>query len=233
MSDETSQPSENTSTETTTEAVVTDNGVPTDTVITYMDGKYNSVSDLEGGYKELQSTFSKKTAEYNEKLGAFSGAPEGDYELPEGVETSPRLEALMTYGKENQMNNDALNNLIALDAEASQKASTEYIAAQKEILGKDADVRLTNLQDWAKANGGDEAIFNSMMTSAASVEFMEGVMKNSQGTAPAPSNVTKPTVDKDTINAMRFAKTESGDRRMSVDPAYRAKVEQMEQEFYA
>ena len=91
-------------TETTTDTLVEGS----DTEVTYAGGKYKSVSDLEKGYNELQSTFSKK-------LGAFKGAPEDGYTLAEGVESSPRLEALQEWGKENQLSNDALNDIIKMD----------------------------------------------------------------------------------------------------------------------
>ena len=62
MSEETSQVAETptTTVEATTE---TSNGEP-QSETSYLDGKYKSVSELENGYKELQSTFSKKTQPY-------------------------------------------------------------------------------------------------------------------------------------------------------------------------
>jgi len=229
MSEETQAPATaDTSSDQTTETVVENNGEATDQTTSYANGKYDSVSALETGYSELQKSYSQKLGGFE---GGFDGAPE-NYELAEGVETTPRLEALQAWGKDNQLSNDALNSIIEMDKDASQKATEDYVAEQKEILGKDADTRLTNLSDWAKAQVGEDMMdtFGAMITSAKGVEMMEGLMKQMQGTAPAPSQQTQ-TVSKDTLNEMRFAiDKNSGERRMSIDPAYRAKVEALEAE---
>jgi len=222
MSEETQVASEQVATET--ETVVENNGEATEQTVSYADGKYNSISALETGYSELQKS-------YSQKLGGFDGSPE-TYTLDEGIETTPRLEALQAWGKENQLNNDALNSIVQMDVEATEKAQEAYVTEQKEILGKDAETRLTNLSDWARAQVGEEMMdtFGAMITSAKGVEMMEGLMKQMQGTAPAPAQQTQ-TVSKDTLNEMRFAiDKNSGERRMSIDPAYRAKVEALEAE---
>ena len=220
MSDETQVASEQVATET--ETVVENNGEATEQTVSYANGKYESVSALEDGYSELQKS-------YSQKLGGFDGAPE-NYTLGEGIETTPRLEALQAWGKENQLNNDALNSIIQMDTEATEKAQEAYVTEQKEILGKDAETRLTNLSDWARAQVGEDMMdtFGAMMTSAKGVEMMEGLMKQMQGTAPAPAQQTQ-TVSKESLNEMRFAiDKNSGERRMSIDPTYRAKVEALE-----
>jgi len=72
--------------------------------------------------------------------------------------------------------------------------------------------------------------FGAMITSAKGVEMMEGLMKQMQGTAPAPAQQNQ-TVSKETLSEMRFAiDKNSGERRMSIDPAYRQKVEALEAE---
>lgn len=234
MSEETTQPSESVeATEATaTEATTVDSDGNAQSETTYLDGKYKSISDLESGYKELQSAFSKKTAEYNENLKQYAQtqAPES-YELAEGIEPTPRIEALMDFGKEYNLSNDALNEIIMRDTQASKAAQESYIQAQKDLLGKDADVRLDNVKDWALANGADESTFAQMISSAKAVEFVESIMKSSMGTAQA-SVPSKPSIDADTLKAMRFAKDEFGNRKMSSDPAYRAKVEALEAELF-
>lgn len=202
-------------------SVVGDNGETVSTT-SYLDGKYKSVSDLENGYKELQSSYSKK-------LGGFKGAPEA-YELAEGIESNSRIEALQTWGKTNQLSNEALNEIISMDM-ATQTAEMEsYIAEQKGLLGKEADTRINNVSDWVKANVGADGVktLGDMLVSAESVKLFEAIIKNSQGTAPAQAPAAK-SVDRDTLNQMRFAKDEYGGRRMSSDPAYRAKVLALEE----
>lgn len=210
----------------TADTVVTDNGVDTGTEVTYANGKYKSVSDLEKGYTEAQKFISTK-------LGGFTGAPEA-YELAEGIESNSRIEALQAWGKENQLSNEALNDIIRMDAETTQAANEAYVAEQKEMLGKDAEARLNNLSDWAKAQVGEENIdvFNAMITSAKGVELMEGLMKKMQGVAPAQAPAQQ-TLSKEALNEMRFRiDKNSGERLMSIDPSYRAKVEKLEAEYY-
>lgn len=213
--EETTQPS----TETT---VVGDDG-GTSSTKSYIDGKYKSDTDLENGYKELQSSYSKK-------LGAFTGSPDA-YELSEGIESNSRIEALQIWGKENQLSNKALNDIIEMDM-ATQKTEMEsYITQQKELLGKEADARINNVSDWVKANVGADGVktLGDMLVSAESVKLFEAIIKNSQGTAPAQAPAAK-VVDRDTLNQMRFAKDEFGNRRMSSDPAYRAKIIALEEQ---
>lgn len=235
MAEETSQPSESVdaageTTETAEPQVVNADGE--EAKITYLNGKYESISDLEKGYKELQSAFSKKTAEYNENIKKYAQttAPE-TYELAEGIEATPRVEALMEFGKEYNLSNEALNEIISRDVATTQKLQEQYVAEQKELLGKDADTRLKNVKDWAIANNADESVFNQMMSSAKAVEFIEGIMKKNQGTSPTTVQA-KPVVDAETVKQMRFAKDEYGNRKMSSDPKYRAKVEALEAELF-
>lgn len=238
MSDETSSPATEAATTeaaTTTEATVIDNGAE-QSVTTYLDGKYSSVSELENGYKELQSSYSKKTQEYNENISNFAQtkAPEA-YELAEGIESNNRIDALQAWGKENNLSNDALNGIISADIEASNAQREQYASEQKGLLGKDADARLTNISDWARANLGEDNmdVFSEMVTSAKGVELFEKLSKMSQGTQAAAVAQPKTMVDRDTVREMRFANDANGNRRMSTDPQYRAKVEKMEKEFIA
>jgi len=234
MSDETSSPATDAGTTETaevnnTEATVENSEGEAVNETSYLNGKFKSVSDLEKSYTELQSAFTKKTQEYAEKV-ATSGAPES-YALDENIEMTPRLEALMSKGIEIGLNETAFKELIAADAEASQKAQEAYIAEQKEALGKEADARLKNVADWLDANAGDNAeALKSSMTSASAIQGMEAIIKQLQGTAPAQVSA-QPSVDRDSLRAMRFAKDEFGARRMSSDPQYRAKVEALEAEF--
>ena len=227
MSEDMTQPSESTeaTTEATTEveATTVDSEGNSQSETTYYNGKFKSVSDLEKSYGELQSTFSKK-------LGAFTGSPE-EYTLNEGIEVT---DGVMEFAKNNQFSNDALNGLAEAYQTDQQAQRDAYMSEQRELLGKDADTRLTNVQDWARANLGEDAmdVFSGMITTAKSVEMFEKIAKMQTGTSPAPSKPTV-SVDRDSLNAMRFAKDEFGNRRISSDPQYRAKVDGMTAEFIA
>lgn len=224
MADETTTPStEAVAEETpTTEATVIDGNTTTET--SYLDGKYKSVTELEKGYKELQSTFTKKTQEFNEKLGAFKGAPE-TYELPENVAVS---EGIVNWAKQNQFTNEALTSLVETynaDMQAQQEA---YIAAETQKLGDNAKTRIKNATDWVNANLGDlGTALNSMAAGAKGIEAIEKMISLTKSSTPA--NVpAAPAIDKDKLDYMQFQEKDSyGERKYVSDPAFRAKVLQM------
>lgn len=184
---------------------------------TYANGKFKSVSDLEKSYMEAQKFISQK-------LGGFEGSPEA-YELPEGYESNQLTDALTQWGLDNSLSNEGLNGILEAINTANESEVTAYRNSQIEALGKDADIRIKNATDWVRSNLGEEAVegVNSMWVGAKGIEAIEKMMKLSQGTSPAqaPANTT---IDADKLKAMRFAKDEFGNRRMSSDPAYRQKV---------
>lgn len=212
-------PAESTGTETPQE------GTPT----SYMGGRFESVTALEAGLTTSEKRYEDYRSMNDKRFGSFQGAPEA-YEMNEGLEASDSLQA---YARDNQFSNDALNGLVEYYNSDVATRNEAFANEQREALGSDADARLNNVQDWAKANLGADAMdaFKGMITSAKSVEMFEAIMKMNSGTAPAQVAQPKTLVDKDTIHNMRFAKDEHGRRKMSSDPAYRTKVENMEKEF--
>jgi len=219
---------ETTTAETPTETA--DEGQPIAT--SFMDGKYESVSALEEGYKNLQTTFSQKTAEYSKAVSGLTGAPEA-YEFNEGLTMS---DGMQEYAREQNFSNDALNGLAEAYQNDRESSRESYKAEQIDLLGKDADSRLNNVEDWAKANIGDDYMetLNSMVSTAQGVEVFEKIMKLSNGTGSAQVAQPRTVVDREVVKGMRFAMDEhSGQRMMSIDPAYRAKVENMEAELVA
>ena len=220
MSEEQSNPAAES---TGTETVVTDNGTDTGQTMSYMEGKYDSISALESGYKELQSSYSKKTQEYKDHMKGFDGAPEA-YELSEGITGNDQISA---WGLENGLSNDGYNALLTSVRDAETSAQTKYQAEQMEALGTNSKSRVDNATDWVRANLGEDAVegINSMWVGAKGIEAIEKLMKMSDG---APANVpAQPSFDAEKISEMRFAKDEFGQRKMS-DPTYRAKVEALE-----
>jgi len=224
MSEEITQtaPATESTGDTTTEAT-------TESSTTYMNGRFDSVTAMEQGLETSEKRYEDYRSMNDKRFGSFMGSPEA-YEMNEGLEAS---DSLQEYAKENQFSNEALNGLVEFYNNDKAAASEAFYSEQRELLGKDADARLTNVQDWAKANLGADAMdtFQGMVNSAASVEMFENIMKMSSGTAPAQVATSKTVVDHDTITNMRFAKDNFGRRKMSTDSAYRAKVEAMEAEF--
>lgn len=221
MSEETSQPASNEGQETQTES--TENNPE----ITYA-GKFKSVGDLEKSYLEAQSFIGSG-------LGGFSGAPD-EYSLGEEYEANEHSQLLAEWGKDNQLSNDAYSDLVTKLDEVNSKREESYKAEeakykseQMEALGKDGEARVKNASDWTLANLGQEAAdsINQLWGGAKGIETIEKIMKLSQGVAPTATPAqTAPSAEK--VQQMRFAKNEHGDRLMSVDPKYAAKVRELE-----
>jgi len=196
----------------------------------YMGDKYKSVAEQARGYKELLN-------QYNSKIKGFTGAPEGGYQIPEGVsEDSPLLNILNQVGQKHNMNQDMYDELISNVVETLSSAENERLqqseARIKEEIGKlgqDANIRLKNIADYASANfdqeGADELI--NMATNAKAVEIIEQLINGSKPTKPADTNKTA-KVEGDPyekLREMQFAKNDKGQRLLEVDMDYRRKYE--------
>lgn len=220
------QSTEVTSEQVTTEevtATVVDEATGESTETLYAD-KFKSVSDLEKSYKELQSTFSKK-------LGAFEGSPE-EYALPEGVEeASPTFEFAAQWGKDNNLSEKGLHSLVQQYQSHQDAQIKEYQSEQMKMLGKNADERVKNAVDWVKGNLGDEFVdaMNTTFMGAKGVEAIEKMRSMTSQSAPTSAPVAQ-APDMDSLKAMRFARDEFGNRRMATDPAYRARVNALEEQ---
>ena len=199
----------------------------------FYNGKYNSISDFEKSHDELQKSYSQKTAEYKERMGAFTGAPEA-YEVGEGIEVSednPLFGKLQELGKEINLDNEGYNKLIQMynDTMAEQEAQYEETMKQELAkLGGNAQERIQNINDWSKANlsEDEQAVINRIATDAESVQFIESMIARTKPQGMAQSHQVKanPTYSKDEIRQMQMAKDENGNRKMSTDHEYYKKV---------
>ncbi len=211
--------STDTSTETTSPVENSDTGSATEQTQTYGGGKYESVSALEEGYANLQSSYSKK-------LGGFQGAPEDGYSLSN--EEMKDNDALAEWGAENNLSNDAYNQIIESQHNAKAQRHADFNQKQMEALGENADYRIQNIRDFAMANlGGEEGFetIDGMISDAKDVEMFETMMKRMSSTGTAPAEIKASAKSNDTVREMRYAMdANSGQRRMSVDPQYAALV---------
>lgn len=208
--------------------VVDQNGnAQSETTYNYGGKEWKSVSDLGKSYEELQSSYSKK-------LAGFDGAPE-NYTMQEGKEADSVISAIQGWGLENQLSQKGFDGLLEVYENIQKEQEETFEKEQEEAynealkgLGDNGNERLQNAQDFIKANFGEQY---GEIVAPDGVEFVEMIMDKMKQPAPAKQTSTA-IVDKDQIQAMRFAKDEHGNRRMSVDPDYRKKVEAAEAEFY-
>ena len=202
--------------------------------------KYVSVEDLEKGYVEQQSHFNAKLTEANEKFGAFKGAPEGDYEPikdADGNEIegfSPDvMSELQAWGKENGLSQDKYEDVITRLKTKLDQSNQAFIQEELKKLGKDADIRIKNINDAWVAQFGEESkeMMNGKIVTAADAEFYESIIAKLDGQQVNPDG-TKSTfnaerITHDELSAAMFAKTDNGSRKTMVDTEYAAKVEDM------
>jgi len=189
--------------------------------------KFKTVEDLEKSYTELQSTFSKK-------LGAFEGSPE-EYTIPEDLANDPLYAGLAEWGKENQLSDEGLKGLHEGFVKANAEAEDFRIKAELQSLGKDSEQRLNTLSSYLdKAIGPEKANkLAESVTTAAGIEALEELMNKSQALGNPVDTDAVGTSTEDTVNKMRFATNEQGQRLISIDPTYRDKVLKAEEELLA
>jgi len=197
--------------------------------------KYKNVAEQAKAYPELEK-----------QLGAFTGAPkDGKYELklPEGVVVKldhPIMTNFKDWAIKNNVSNEKFNDLLGQLAvyEASQVVPMTTVLKQ---LGPDANSRIGNVVNWAKANL-DEAGFQLMRTAtadgntaAATFAVLERLIsKTTQVRMPKPGEDTAgaPQGGLAAIAALQAKKGADGKRLFETDPKYRADVERQLTEYY-
>ncbi len=196
------------------------------------DGRTDSDAAFEQAkaYKNLES-----------KFGAFTGAPE-EYEVGlseevgekfnvEDLSDDPIFSDFKDMAKEMGLNNDGFNKLAELyirgqlaDVEAADTVREQEMQA----LGNNAERRLGNIQDWAKANldaDGQDGLA-AALTTAGAVQAVEKLIAKTRNAPQAQDTPAAPSVDHGKLKEMMTARDEFGQPKMN-DPAYKAKVNKM------
>ena len=179
------------------------------------------------------------------KFGAFTGAPEAyEFKLSDeltanGVELSsddPLIASFSEFAKEKGINQEAANSLVNMFVEnqyathqASQEFETARVAEEMGKLGDNAQQRVNNITNWAKANLTAEQVdgLSDAATTAAGVQAIEALIAKSKNSSVQPSegnNVNQTSMAD--LQALQFAKDEHGNRKMSSDPEYARMVRQ-------
>ncbi len=179
------------------------------------------------------------------KFGAFTGAPESyEFSLSEdltsnGVELSgddPLIASFSELAKESNMSGEMANKLVNMfvesqyaDSIASGEAETARVAEEMGKLGDNAQQRVSNIENWAKANLTPEQVegLQDAATTAAGVQAIEALIAKSKN-APMQTQDASPVnqVNMAELQALQFAKDDNGNRRMATDPEYRKMVQE-------
>lgn len=182
--------------------------------------KYKSVEEQAKGYNELSKRF-----------GGFVGSPE-QYEIPEIVNEVGMdegvLNILQDIGKESQMSQGMFNNILTRVGEYRQQEAEQSTKAQMEALGENAEQRIQNVNNWLNTNAPKEIIEKvaPLGTSAEAIEAIEWFMDKAKGTTVANNNVEQtPAMSDAEFAEMLMAKDNFGNLKVSTDPQYKKKMD--------
>ncbi len=144
----------------------------------FLQDKYKSLSDQAAAYPELAS-----------KFGGFTGAPE-DYELsfPDGVEgewvdDDPMMANFKGWAKENNLNQEGFTNLLHMYVQNEFDNQGQDRASELAAIGDNAQSRLQNINDFAKANLSEEDYRGVLAatTTAQGVKAIEALIAQTRG----------------------------------------------------
>ena len=179
------------------------------------------------------------------KFGAFTGAPEAyEFSLNEqltenGVNLdsdNPLIEKFTEMAKEANMSQDMANQLVNMFVEGQYadslgmgEAEESRVAEEMTKLGANAQQRVDNISNWARANLTPEQVegLSEAATSAAGVQAIEALIAKSKNSPMQTQDVNSAgAVNMAELQALQFAKDEHGNRKMAIDPEYRKMVNQ-------
>lgn len=205
----------------------------------YLMDKYSNVAEQAKAYPELQS-----------KFGGFTGAPDEysmdlreDINLPEGVEIKlnpddPLMGAALEFAKTTNMSQSSFTDMLTIYAEAQGRDYIDpqaHAGAQMALLGENADERIGNLAQWAKANFDDEGFeqFRRIATSADSIEVLERFVEIARPSAKPDPNAINPSTRsalEDELKALQSEKDDKGGIKWFTDQNHRAKIERLQKQ---
>lgn len=160
-------------------------------------------------------TVAEQAKAYNKaakKLGSFTGAPEGDYELnlPDGFEgawddQNPLLQRFQTIARDAGMNQEGFDQFAALAVEFMSVDNEISMEQELAALGENAAKRIRTLAAYAQANMPEDVYkdFESITDRAAGVRVMEWLAsRDRQAPLPrldgsaAPAGETRAEIEK-------------------------------------
>lgn len=174
------------------------------------------------------------------KFGAFTGAPETyEFALSEQLteagitldNESPLITQFTEMAKESNMSQEMANKFINMyvegqhaDSIGAGEAEEARITEQMGLLGDNANQRVQNIENWAKANLTPEQVagLEDATTTAAGVQAVEALIAKSRNAPMQNSDIAETSaVDMAEVQAMQFEKDDNGNRRLQTDPEFR------------
>jgi len=192
----------------------------------FKDSKYKSVSAQAEAYAGLES-----------KLGGFTGAPEGDYELsfPEGVEGEwvegdPLMKGFQTWARDNNLSQDKFTDLLHLYVNNESQMMGSDRETELAAIGDNAQARLQNISDYARANLSEDEYQGILAatTTAAGVKAIEALIAQTR-------NLKIPTNDQDVTSqgpTREAIQERVADPRYQTSPEFRKETDAMRERLY-
>lgn len=150
---------------------------------------------------------------------------------------------LIETAKDLGLTQDEFNKYLARELKttvaAVEKAQTEQQESFKKEwakLGKDADIRVKDVKDWAKANMDEETfrLAEKFTTSADGFVLLEAMIGKTKGARlPRGTEGVSGSMSAEDLRAMKFKVDErTGKRLADIDPEYRKKVSDAYRQVY-
>lgn len=181
--------------------------------------KFKSVAAQAEAYKGLEG-----------KLGGFTGAPD-EYEvsMPDGIEgefieDDPLMGEFQEWAKTNQLNQGAFTEMLHMFVKSEHEKYGSSREQGLKALGPDAQSRLQNINDYAKANLSEDE-YNGILaatTTPEGVMAVEALIAKTRGLKIPTDNS-----EVDTGIAHSDIKERMKDPRYASDPAFRAETSKM------
>jgi hypothetical protein len=197
-------------------------------------------------YKTLQDQ-AQAYVHAEKKLGAFTGAPEGDYAvtLPDTVvgeidTENPLFKSFTTWAKGSQLNQEGYTQLLGMLVQYEASMAPDLKAAQAS-LGENAAARIQSVAQWSAANLSKEQyeMFRQATAghdAAAVFQVIEAAIAKTRQVAippPGADGVGAGVTAQGLIEAERAKKDlKTGALLYFTDPAHRARVNKMQEDYF-
>lgn len=190
--------------------------------------KYETVEDLERGYKELQSAFSKAQAQVPDDYQVPKvAAPDSPDENLEINTEDPTYRRFAISARKHKITQEQFDGLIGDYLHAQLQTAKEAREHDMQSLGSEADARVQKVSTWLKGQLGSEAYEanRDAFTGAKHVLVLEMLMAKGPATARTTTEAPKPSVvSEEEIGKMM----QSDEYRQSA--SFREKVQDMQRD---
>lgn len=198
--------------------------------------------------RSVEESITEQAKAYTElsgKFGAFTGAPEA-YELNLSdeqktmvMDDDPVIQGFQEIAKEAGINQEFHDKIVGWylgQQQDEMKAIEEQRGQEMKALGDNAGKRIQAVNEWIGSNFEPHTVeaIRSMAVSSDAVAAIEQMIAKTRNAPQGGAKGSEPPagITKDELNKMTFALDDFGNRRMSTDPEYRKRVDELWSKMY-